>query len=242
MGSYFWFLGAILVCGIVSALASANVHKTYAKYGKIRTRYGITGEETALRLLRAGGVSDVRVERVSGNLTDHYHPTKAVVNLSDSTFASPSIAAAAVAAHEVGHVMQNKRGYLFYRIRTALVPVVNFGSRLAMPLVLFGLLLDGGILLSGNGNLGYYLALLGVALYAGSFVFTVVTLPVELNASRRAKRMLSDEGILTNEEMAGAGQVLSAAAMTYLAAMFTSLVYFLRFLFFVMGAFGRRRD
>jgi len=178
MGSYFWFLGAILVCGIVSALASANVHKTYAKYGKIRTRYGITGEETALRLLRAGGVSDVRVERVSGNLTDHYHPAKAVVNLSDSTFASPSIAAAAVAAHEVGHVMQNKRGYLFYQIRTALVPVVNFGSRLAMPLVLFGLLLDGGILLSGNGNLGYYLALLGVSLYAVSFVFTVVTLPL----------------------------------------------------------------
>ena len=199
MGSYFWFLGAILVCGIVSALAS-------------------------------------------GNLTDHYHPAQAVVNLSESTYDSPSIAATAVAAHEVGHVMQNKRGYLFYRVRTALVPVVNIGSRLAMPLVLIGLLLDGGILLTGNSDLGYGLAMFGVLLYASSFLFTVITLPVEWDASRRAKRMLSETGLLTNEEMAGAGRVLSAAAMTYLAAMFTSLVYFLRFLFFVMGAFGRRRD
>lgn len=242
MGSYFWFLGALLLCGTLSALASTKVHSTYAKYGKIRNASGMTGYDTAYRLLRAGGVTDVEIGRINGNLTDHYHPVKGIVNLSDSTYGEATIAAAAVAAHEIGHVMQNKRGYFFYRVRTALVPVVNFGSRLAMPLVLVGLLLDGGIFLTRNGDLGYYLAMLGVVLYGASFLFTVITLPVELDASRRAKRMLSEEGILTAEEMAGAGQVLSAAAMTYLAALFTSLVYFLRFLFFVMTMFGRRRD
>lgn len=242
MGSYLWFMIALLVCGTVSALASARVHKTYVKYGKIHNRSGMTGYDTAYRLLRAGGVTDVEIGRVNGNLTDHYHPVQGIVNLSDGTYEEATIAAAAVAAHEIGHVMQNKRGYFFYRVRTALVPVVNFGSRLAMPLVLVGLLLDGGIFLTRNGDMGYYLAMLGVLLYGASFLFTVITLPVELDASHRAKRMLADEGILTDEEMAGAGQVLSAAAMTYLAALFTSLVYFLRFLFFVMTMFGRRRD
>lgn len=242
MGSYLWFMAALLVCGTLSALASAKVNKTYAKYGKIRSRSGMTGYDTAYRLMQANGVTDVKIGRVSGTLTDHYHPLQAIVNLSDTTYGEASIAAAAVAAHEIGHVIQNKRGYLFYRLRTALVPAVNFGSRLAMPLVLVGLLLDSGVFLARNSDLGYYLAMLGVILYGASFLFTVVTLPVELDASRRAKRMLAEEGILTTEEMAGAGQVLSAAAMTYLAAMFTSLVYFLRFLFFVMTMFGRRRD
>ena len=242
MGSYFSFLFAILVCGVISALASARVHRAYDHYGKITTRYGLTGYDVADRLLRAGGVTGVEIGRVGGSLTDHYHPIQGKVNLSDTTYGEASVAAAAVAAHEVGHVMQNKAGYLFYRVRTALVPVVNFGSRLAMPLVLVGLLIDGGLFAARNTNLGYYLAMLGVFLYGAAFLFTVVTLPVEFNASRRAKAMLRDEGILTDEEMDGAGQVLSAAAMTYLAGMFTSLVYFLRFMFFVTTMFGRRRD
>ena len=242
MGSYLWFMMALLVCGTFSAMASAKVHRTYAKYGKISSRSGMTGYDTADRLLRVADVTDVDIGRVSGNLTDHYHPVEGKVNLSDMTYGEATIAAAAVAAHEVGHVIQNKHGYLFYRVRTALVPVVNFGSRLAMPLVLVGLLLDGGVFLTRNSDMGYYLAMFGVILYGASFLFTVITLPVELDASRRAKRMLVDEGILTAEEMAGAGQVLSAAAMTYLAGMFTSLVYFLRFLFMVMTLFGRRRD
>ncbi|MBQ1207831.1 MAG: zinc metallopeptidase, partial [Lachnospiraceae bacterium] len=136
MGSYFSFLLAILVCGVISALASARVHRAYDHYGKITTRYGLTGYDVADRLLRAGGVTDVEIGRVGGSLTDHYHPIQGKVNLSDTTYGEASVAAAAVAAHEVGHVMQNKGGYLFYRVRTALVPVVNFGSRLAMPLVL----------------------------------------------------------------------------------------------------------
>jgi len=242
MGSYFSFLLAVLVCGMISALASAKVHRTYDDYGKINTRYGLTGYDVATRLLRSGGVTDVSVGRSEGKLTDHYHPAQAKVNLSEATYDISSVAAAAVAAHEVGHVMQNKQGYLFYRVRTLLVPMVNFGSRLAMPLVLVGLLIDGGLLAARNTNLGYYLAMLGVGLYGAAFLFTVVTLPVEFNASYRAKEMLRDEGILTDEEMAGAGKVLSAAAMTYLAAMFTSLVYFLRFIFFVTTMFGRRRE
>lgn len=242
MGSYLWFLSALLICGTLSALASAKVNKTYAKYGKIRSRSGMTGYDTAYRLMQANGVTDVEIGRVGGTLTDHYHPLQAIVNLSDSTYGEDSIAAAAVAAHEIGHVIQNKRGYFFYRVRTALVPAVNFGSRLAMPLVLVGLLLDSGVFLTRNSDMGYYLAMIGVILYGASFLFTVITLPVELDASRRAKNMLAEQGILTTEEMAGAGEVLSAAAMTYLAAMFTSLVYFLRFFLFVMTMFGRRRD
>lgn len=242
MGSYLWFMIVLLVCGVFSALASAKVHKTYAKYGKIPSRSGMTGYDVAYRLMRANDVTDVDIGKVDGDLTDHYHPAQSVVNLSDSTYGQTTIAAAAVAAHEVGHVVQNKRGYVFYRMRTALVPVVNFGSRLAMPLVLVGLLLDVFVISTRNSNLGYYVAMLGVVLYGASFLFTVITLPVELDASRRAKNMLTEEGVLTDEEMAGAGQVLSAAAMTYLAAMFTSLVYFLRFLYMVMIMFGRRRD
>jgi Zn-dependent membrane protease YugP len=137
--------------------------------------------------------------------------------------------------------MQKKEGYGFYKIRTALVPVVNFGTFLAMPLVLVGLLLDYSVAVS-DANTGFYIAMVGVALYGGSLLFALVTLPVELDASRRAKRMLLDNGILSNDEIGGAGEVLSAAAFTYLASLLTSLVYFLRFLFYVLTIFGRRNN
>ena len=174
-------------------------------------------------------------------MTDHYHPTKGVVNLSDSTYNSSSVAAVAVAAHEIGHVMQNKKGYLFYKIRTAIVPVANIGSFLAMPLVMIGLLLDIFVAAT-DSDLGFYVAMIGVILYGMSFLFTLVTYPVELNASRRAKEMLQAEGILYADEMEGAEKVLSAAALTYLASLLTSLIYFLRFLFYVLRIFGKRRD
>jgi Zn-dependent membrane protease YugP len=137
--------------------------------------------------------------------------------------------------------MQKKEGYAFYKVRTALVPVVNFGSFLAMPLVLVGLLLDYFVI-TANADTGFYIAMVGVALYGGSLLFALVTLPVELDASRRAKRMLLDNGILSNDEIGGAGEVLSAAAFTYLASLLTSLVYFLRFLFYVLTIFGRRNN
>lgn len=243
MGDYFFFIAALLVCGIFSASASSKVNSAYAKYGRIRNRSGLTGANAAARILRNNGVTDIRIGRVSGTLTDHYHPTQGIVNLSDSTYGEATVAAVAVAAHETGHVMQNKRGFIFYRLRTALVPIANYGSKLAMPLVLVGVLLDFFVAATSNSDLGYYVAMFGVALYGASFLFTVVTLPVELDASRRAKKMLAAEGILTEEEMPGAEKVLSAAALTYVASMFTSLVYFLRFLLYVMRIFGgRRRD
>lgn len=237
---YVWFMIAILICTVFSVYASSKVNRTYQKFGSVYNRSGMSGYDTASRLLRANGVNDITVGHVSGTLSDHYHPAKGVVNLSDSTYDSRSVASAAVAAHEIGHVMQKQTGYGLYRLRTALVPVVNFGSRLAMPLVLVGLLLDFATVATQNSNLGFYIAMIGVLLYGGSFLFALVTLPVELDASRRAKKMLFSEGILREEEMPGAEKVLSAAAMTYLASLSVTLVYFLRFLFYVLTIFGRR--
>ena len=148
-----------------------------------------------------------------------------------------------MAAHEIGHVMQKKKGYLPYRLRTALVPVVNIGTYLALPLVLVGLILDLFVTKTQNSNVGFWLAMAGVVLYGGSTIFMLVTLPVELNASKRAKQMLIAEGILTEEELPYAEKMLSAAAMTYVASLLTSLVYFLRFALWVFMLFGgRRRD
>ena len=145
------------------------------------------------------GVYDIALGRVSGELTDHYAPNQSIVNLSTGTADSRSVAAAAVAAHEIGHVMQNKEGYGPYRVRTALVPVVNFGSRLAMPLVLIGILLDTYVR-TANPDTGFYVAMVGVVLYGGSFLFSLVTLPVELDASRRAGEMLLAEGVIAEDE------------------------------------------
>ncbi len=236
---YFWFLGAIIICFIFSAIASAKVHGAYKKYDNVRSRSGLTGYDTVSRLLRANGIFDISIGRVGGELSDHYHPSKAIVNLSESTYSSSSVAAVAVAAHEMGHVMQKKDGAFLYRVRTALVPVVNFGTNLAMPLVFIGLMID--ILAEASSEpTGFYLAMIGVLLYGTALLFSLVTLPVELDASRRAKQMLLSEGILREDEMEGASAVLSAAALTYLASLLTSLVYFLRFLIRVLTIFGRR--
>ncbi len=238
---YFIFMAAILICFIFSAMASGKVKSAFKKYDKVRSHRGFTGYDTVTCLMRRNGVYDIAVGAVNGELTDHYHPAKKIVNLSQSTYGSSSVAAVAVAAHEVGHVMQKKDGYALYRLRTALVPAVNIGSWLAMPLVLVGVLLDFFVLASGE-TLGFYIAMIGVALYGGSFLFALVTLPVELDASRRAQKMLISEGILTQDELPAAKEVLSAAALTYLASLLTSLVYFLRFLFYVLTIFGKRND
>jgi len=238
--SYWGYLAAMLVCLLLSGYAGGKVRSTYAKYDQVRCRSGMTGQDTAVRLLQSNQISGIAVGKISGVLSDHYHPVKGIVNLSEDTYQSCSVAAVAVAAHEIGHVVQNRQGYLPYRIRTAIVPMVNFGSRLAVPLVLGGLLLGGGVAAAGNSNLGYTLAMTGVLLYGLSVVFALVTLPVEYNASRRAKEMLLTQGILSQEELPGAEAVLSAAAMTYLASLLVSLVSFLRFLLLVLSAFGRR--
>ena len=239
--SYFWFLGPILLCMLFAMMANSKVRSSFAKYDQVRIRSGLTGYDTAVRLMQSNGVRGISIGTVSGTLTDHYHPAKAVVNLSESTYNRSSVAAVAVAAHEMGHVMQKQQGYLFYRFRTALVPVVNFGTRLALPLVLVGLLLDG-FSRTASSDTGFYIAMVGVVLYGGSLLFALVTLPVELDASRRARTMLLETGILTQEEVPGAKKVLSAAALTYLASVLTSLVYFVRFLFQVLFLFGRRSN
>ena len=236
---YLWFLLAMFVCMGFSLYASAKVRTSFAKWSGVRCRSGMTGYDTAVRLLSANHVADITVGRVKGSLTDHYNPSKEVVNLSDATYGQSSVASVAVAAHELGHVMQKQEGYLPYRIRTALVPAVNFGSFLAMPLVLVGLLIDLFVGVSAPDT-GFWIAMVGVILYGGSFVFSLATLPVELDASRRAGKMLRAEGILSEDEMPGARQVLSAAALTYLASLLTSLVYFLRFLVYVLTIFGKR--
>lgn len=238
---YIWFMCAIIVCMIFSAVASGKVKSSFAKHDKTRCRSGLTGYDTVMRLMRANNVYGISVGSVGGFLTDHYHPSKNIVNLSESTYGNNSVAAVAVAAHEMGHVMQKQEGYGLYKIRTAIVPLVNVGTWLAMPLVLVGLLLDWFYLMA-NENLGFYIAMIGVILYGGSLLFALVTLPVELDASRRAKEMLLSQGILSSDEIPAAKEVLSAAALTYLASLLTSLVYFLRFLFYVLTLFGRRDD
>ena len=238
---YLLSIGVMLVCAMIAGAASARVRSAYKKYGKMPTSSHMTGYDTATRLLRKNGVYDIRVGRIGGFLSDHYHPTRKEVNLSDSVYGSDSIAACAVAAHEIGHVMQKKKGYLPYKLRTALVKITNIGSYLAVPLVLLGLALDFVVSSTAEADIGYYFALIGVGLYGLSTVFAFVTLPVELNASRRAKQMLVAEGILTKEELPYADKMLDAAAATYLASLLTSIIYFLRFFLWVMMLFGRRR-
>ena len=239
---YLLFMVGLLLCSGFAMYASRKVTTTFQNYSRVPCQSRMTGYDTATRLLRANDISDVSVGKVRGALSDHYHPTKRVVNLSESTYGSASVGAVAVAAHEIGHVVQKKKGYLPYKIRTALVPVVNVGSRLALPLVLLGMLLDLFVYMEGESTLGFTLAMVGVALYGSAFLFQLVTLPVEYNASHRAKQMLREEGILTETELAGADKVLDAAALTYVAGMATSLLYFLRFLLWVLATFGRRRD
>lgn len=240
MNPYYGYWLTMLICILLSGSAGSRVRNTYTKYDQILCRSRITGYDAAIRLLQATGISDVTVGTVKGQLSDHYHPANQVVNLSESTCDSASVAAVAVAAHEVGHVLQNKSGYLPYKIRTAIVPAVNLGSRLAFPLVLVGALLETGVTATGNLNLGFTLAMAGVLLYGLSVVFALVTLPVEFNASQRAKEMLLAQGILSEEELPGASAVLSAAAMTYLASLLVSVVYYLRFLVMALALFGRR--
>ena len=236
---YIVFLLALLACMAFSMLAGAKVKSAYAAYSRVPSRSGLSGHDTAERLLRMNGVNDISLGRVSGELSDHYNPAQSIVNLSTGTYEGRSIAAAAVAAHEIGHVMQSKEGYGPYRLRTALVPVVNFGSRLAMPLVLIGILLDSYVR-TANPDTGFTVAMIGVVLYGGSFLFSLVTLPVELDASRRAGNMLVAAGVIAEDELPAAKNVLSAAALTYLASLLTSFVYFLRFLVYVLSVFGKR--
>ncbi|MCR5575601.1 MAG: zinc metallopeptidase [Oscillospiraceae bacterium] len=222
----------VLPAVIFSLWASWNVKHTYRKYEKQINSRGLTGADAARRVLDANGLRNVPVECVSGELTDHYDPQANVIRLSESVFGSASTAAVGVACHEVGHAIQTAQDYLPGRIRQAIIPATNFGAKLSIPMLLLGLFL------SSYSQKFLYLAYAGVALYALVALFQIVTLPTEFDASRRALRTIEGMGLLEGEELTGAKKVLSAAALTYVAALATTLMQLLRLF---MAVNNRRR-
>lgn len=225
----------VLPCVILAMWASANVNSTFKRYSSQHSRRGLTGAQAAQRVLAANGVQGVRIEQVSGNLTDHYDPRTNVIRLSDDVYGSTSTAAIGVACHEAGHAVQYAQNYGPIKLRAAIIPVTNFGSKLAMPLILLGLLF------SGFGQFSDTIVYLGIACFGLSVVFQLVTLPVEFNASNRALRAIESGQLLTEEELTGARKTLRAAALTYVAATAVALAQLLRLLT-LFGGNRRRRD
>lgn len=209
----------IVVGVILSMAASAMVHSSFSKYNRVRSASGLTGAETARRILAYAGITDVSVSHVSGNLTDHYNPKTKDVGLSDSVYGSNSVAAIAVAAHECGHVIQHANSYVPLSIRSALVPVANFGSGASWFIILAGIFFSMPPLVT-----------IGIVLFSAAVLFQVVTLPVEINASRRALAILEECGILGSTEGRGAKRVLRAAALTYVASAAAAILQLLRLL------------
>jgi hypothetical protein len=219
----------VLIGVVLCLLASSKVNSTYNRYSKVRSASGMTGREAAERILRISGIYDVRVEHVSGNLTDHYDPSAKVLRLSDATYNSTSVAAIGVAAHECGHAVQHQTGYAPLSIRSALVPAANLGSKICWPMIILGIII------------GYFQPLLtfGIVLFSLSVLFQIVTLPVEFNASSRALKILEQNHILGYDETKQAKKVLSAAALTYVASAASAILQLLR-LIILFG--GRDRD
>ena len=212
----------VVPCILLSFWASARVNSTFRKYSRQFSSRNITGAEAAMRVLSSHGVRNVRIERISGNLTDHYDPRSNVIRLSDNVYNSTSTAAIGVACHEAGHAVQYAEHYAPIKLRAAIIPITNIGSRLAMPLILLGLIL------SMFSRASYIFVYIGIACFGLSAVFQLVTLPVEFNASRRAMVSIQQCGMLSQEEQKGARKTLTAAAMTYVAALAVSLAQLLR--------------
>lgn len=221
----------VLIGLLLCLVASARVRSTYAKYGRVRSHSGLTGREAAERILRSAGIYDVRIEHVSGNLTDHFDPKNRVLRLSDATYQSASVAAVGVAAHECGHAIQHSRGYAPLKLRSAIVPVANFGSAIAWPLILLGLLF--------NSRSSYLLIQIGILAFSFAVLFQLVTLPVEFNASRRAVQILGESGMLLSDELSMTKKVLRAAALTYVAGAASAILQLLRI---ILLTGGRRRE
>lgn len=213
---------------ILTMIASAQVKNTYSKYARIRCRSGLTGAMAAEQILHSCGIYDVSIQRVAGDLTDHYDPRSRVLRLSDSTYGSASVAAVCVAAHECGHAIQDQQKYAPLVLRSTLVPIANFGSQLSWPIFLAGLLFSMRPLLTA-----------GILLFSLAVLFQLVTLPVEFNASSRALKIIGERYILTTEELSGGKKVLRAAALTYVAALASSILQLLRL---IILARGRDRD
>lgn len=220
----------VVIGAVICMIASAKVNTTFQKYAQVRSMSGMTGAEAAERILASMGIRDVRVVHIQGNLNDHYDPRNKTLSLSDSVYGSASVAAVGVAAHECGHAMQHAQGYAPLRIRGALVPVANFGSTLAWPLIIIG------IIFGGSGSI---LIRVGIILFSLAVLFQLVTLPVEFNASHRALQTLERTGILGHQELGYTRKVLGAAAMTYVASAAAIILQLLR-LIILFG--GRNRD
>ena len=221
----------VLIGVVLSLIASGLVNSAFSKYSRVRNMRGITGAEAAERVLHSAGIYDVRIEHVSGNLTDHYDPRTKVLRLSDTVYGSASVAAVGVAAHECGHAIQHARGYAPLKLRSAIVPVANFGSKIAWPLIILGLFF--------NGQTSTMLINIGIIAFTAAVVFQLITLPVEFNASNRAIRAIADTGMMQGEEIKSAKKVLNAAALTYVASAATAILQLLRI---ILLTGGRRRN
>ncbi len=232
MDIYYWIL--VLPTALLALWAQARVSSAYRKYSRVANSREITGNQAAQMILRGAGIYDVSVQPVSGELTDHYDPKNKVLRLSDGVYGSISVAAVGIAAHEAGHAIQHHEGYAPLRLRNSIIPITRIGSQLSWPLIIIGLLLGGA---SQTTEIGWLLIQIGLIAFAVCVVFQLLTLPVEFNASARAMKQL-ENGILTSDELPMARKVLSAAAMTYVAAMASALANFLRLLLLFGG--GRR--
>lgn len=233
MGYYYWDPTYILVVigAVICMIASARVKGTFNKYSQLRSMSGMNGAQVAQRVLQAAGIYDVQVRHVSGSLTDHYDPRTKTVNLSDPVYNATSVAALGVAAHECGHAIQHAKSYAPLSIRSALVPIANFGSMLAWPVILIGLLFNtrsSGLIID-----------IGILLFSAAVLFQLVTLPVEFDASRRALVMLRTQGILADDELRYTRRVLKSAALTYVASAAAAILQLLRM---ILITNGRRRD
>lgn len=225
-----WTYILLIIGMIASGIASAKVSSTFKKYAKYPSSTGMTGAEAARQILYSEGITDVAIEHIPGDLTDHYNPSTKTVNLSDATYGSTSVAAVGVAAHECGHVIQHHTGYAPLNLRTALVPVANIGSKIGIPVIFLGMLFGTNMTLIRAG----------IIVFSFGVLFQIVTLPVEFDASSRALKLLGSLGILNPEEVKDSRKVLGAAAMTYVASAFASILSLLRLVLIFGG--GRRRD
>ena len=210
----------IIISALISLFAQFLVNSRFSKYSRVRSRSGMTGAQAAERILQSQGIYDVAIQRVSGKLTDHYDPRNKTLNLSDAVYASTSVAAVGVAAHECGHAIQHARGYAPLSFRSALVPVANIGSQLSWLFIILGIFFGGS----------HALIMIGILMFSAAVLFQLVTLPVEFNASGRALKLLSETGILQKDEVSDTRKVLSAAALTYVAAAATAVLQLLRLL------------
>ena len=233
-----WTVLVLIPAMIFAFWAQINVQMTFSRFRQVRNRRGLTAADVARRILDANGLNYVQIQRVSGELTDHYDPRAQVVRLSDSVYDSTSVAAIGVVAHEVGHACQHAEDYVPLRIRSAIIPMTRIGSMLAMPVFILGLLFAQ---LSLYGNMvGDVFMMLGILLFSLSTLFQLVTLPTEFNASARALKTLESYGILDGDELVGARSTLRAAALTYVAALASSLASLLRLLLIFGGSRSRR--